>query len=99
MQIIQPFVTNALSDFGQRCGVPQLLSFDTKKTMSDELDEVAAGDDTELDEKAILDLDDAADIDDDEDIVSPLMGDEFTEDYDLDSAGVNFHAEDADQNY
>lgn len=67
--------------------------------MGDEIEEVAGIDDTELDEKAILDLDVPVDIDDDEDIVSPLIGDEFTEDYDLDSAGVNFHAEDADQNY
>lgn len=67
--------------------------------MTDELDEIVDGEPSDIDEKAILGAALVDDVDLDDDIVLPLTGDEFTEDYDLDTGGVNFHDEDTDQNY
>ncbi len=67
--------------------------------MSDEIDEIADVEPKDIDEKAILGGALVDDIDLDDDVVLPLTGDEFTEDYDLDTGGVNFHDEDTDQNY
>ncbi len=60
----------------------------------DELADLPISEDDEVDLAAITD-DDLVD----DDIETPLPIDEFAEDYDEDSGGVNFHSEDTDKNY
>ncbi len=60
----------------------------------DELADLPISEDDEVDLASITD-DDIVD----DDIETPLPIDEFAEDYDEDSGGVNFHSEDTDKNY
>jgi hypothetical protein len=60
----------------------------------DELADLPISEDDEVDLASLTD-DDIVD----DDIETPLPIDEFAEDYDEDSGGVNFHSEDTDKNY